>query len=274
MFLTGSQDFHVKAWLISSEGTEQPPTACATLQGHAHSVCSVGVSPDGERCCSVGWGEEMHIWPCGDALLDATPDEPAVTTKRQKRDAQASGAAPEVKTISPLGHLAGHQGCISGVVWPRKSSLLTSGWDHTLRKWSVQTGQSSDTLSRSRAILCLATPPNNAAVVAFGSADAILRLWDTRSANDVISLSSYRAHSNWIISVAWSPLSDFHLATASHDGSVRVWDIRGSVPVATCASLGDKCLAVDWCGEWAVASGGTDCAVHLHRVDASVVVEI
>lgn len=49
----------------------------------------------------------------------------------------------------------------------------------------------------------------------------------------VQATQSFRSHQNWIVSVAWSPASQHHLVTASHDKTLKLWDTRTSIPLHT-----------------------------------------
>ena len=50
--------------------------------------------------------------------------------------------------------------------------------------WDVATGVNHSTLNHSKAVHCVASAPAGGATVAFGGAEADLRLWDPRSQND------------------------------------------------------------------------------------------
>eukprot|EP00210_Caulerpa_lentillifera_P001610 g1548.t1 len=265
MFLTASQDQTVKAWILEKPNTI--PKQLATLISHTDSISNVVSSPEGNFCCSVGWDAQTYIWSCGTSLKEAKTDPTLL--KKHKRQKTNTVEEP-VKTIGPLGQFTGHQGCISGIVWPIQSTLYTSGWDHTVKQWDFQTGLNFGTFTSSRVIHCLAASSRNPSLVAFGSADGILRFWDSREKHESASLKLYRSHRNWISSVQWALDSDLHLVTGSYDYTIRIWDIRGTVPLGSCPSHQDKVLAVDWASDKSILSGGADCALQLHEVDLSL----
>jgi WD40 repeat protein len=60
-------------------------------------------------------------------------------------------------------------------------------------------------------------------LLASGSADKTVRLWDTHTWECVAVLEG---HGSWVNSVAFSP-DDLLLASASNDGTVRLWDVVG-----------------------------------------------
>lgn len=53
-----------------------------------------------------------------------------------------------------------------------------------VRRWDVESGASVDTLTASKAVYCVAAPPegSGAGLLAFGGAERVLRLWDPRTA--------------------------------------------------------------------------------------------
>jgi len=62
-------------------------------------------------------------------------------------------------------------------------------------------------------------------LVAFGSSDRAVRLWDARAprtSGEALSVKAYTAHKGWVVSLAWRPGSGHQLATASHDHTVKV----------------------------------------------------
>lgn len=138
--------------------------------------------------------------------------------------------------FAPLGRLEGHLHCVSSTSWPVEQPLYSGGWDHSVRRWDVETGINTDTYNGSKVVQSLACCPSGLLpnVMAFGGADRALRIWDSRSREgEAIKVEAYVSHANWISCVRWSPISPFHLATSSHDGTAKIWDTRSTVPLAT-----------------------------------------
>ena len=44
--------------------------------------------------------------------------------------------------------LVGHTQCVSSVVWPEHGTIYSASWDHSFRRWDVETGK--DTLNMVR----------------------------------------------------------------------------------------------------------------------------
>ena len=67
--------------------------------------------------------------------------------------------------------------------------------------------------------------PTAGSLVAFGSSDRTVRLWDSRAprtAGEALAIKAYSAHKGWVVGASWRPGSGYHLATASHDNTIKV----------------------------------------------------
>lgn len=117
----------------------------------------------------------------------------------------------------------------------------------------------------------MASSSGNDDVVAFGSSDRSLRVWDTRSQpGQELQLKAYASHSNWVTCVAWCPSSQYHLATGSKDHTLKLWDIRTGVPLATLAQHTDQVLTCAWVGGQRLVSGGADCNLRLFELASAI----
>ncbi len=195
----------------------------------------------------------------------------AAAKKRRVGDAQATDAVPEGGLAAEAtGRLEGHLHCVASVAWPEEDTLFSGGWDHSVRRYDVAASINTDTYNGSKAVYAVAVAPGSGAhVVAFAGSDRALRLWDVRArSGEALSVKAYASHGGWVSALAWSPESQHHLASASHDGSVKMWDVRCAVPLATLKQHGDKALAVGWWGGERLVSGGADCAVRVYESPA------
>jgi ribosome biogenesis protein YTM1 len=165
--------------------------------------------------------------------------------------------------------------CLSALAWPESGTLYSAGWDHSVRRYDVETRTNTDTYNGSKAVYAVAAPAaadaesavssSSSNVVAFGGADRVLRIWDTRSVKgEGLAVKAYNAHEGWISSIAWRPGSAYQLATGGHDGAVKVWDVRSGVPLGSLAQHEQKVLCVGWWGAQQLVSGGADCKLQLY----------
>jgi ribosome biogenesis protein YTM1 len=101
-----------------------------------------------------------------------------------------------------------------------------------------------------------------------GHPDHQLRLWDTRADGDVAASAPRRlkSHSQWVSSVSWSSANEHWALSASHDGCIKMWDVRSSIPLHTIVEIPGKALCAGWHGADTILGGGTDCQVHVKRV--------
>ncbi len=105
--------------------------------------------------------------------------------------------------------------------------------------------------------------------MAFGSSDRTLRIWDSRSKGEALSVKAYTSHEGWVSCLAWCSSSQHHLVTGSHDHSIKAWDVRTSVPLGTVKQHSDKVLCVAWRSADELLSGGADCTLQRYQVPGS-----
>nr|AIF73520.1 WD40 protein [Volvox ferrisii] len=311
LLLTCGKDLTVKLWKLEdppaagpgpgSAPHPHPPRLLATYRAHSDAVEAVAVSPGGTRMASCGWDGRLMVWETGRPVADAADADAATGTgtegsKKKRRTAAgkeangaangaangggASGGGGDVITVTEASaELTGHLHCVAAVSWPEEETLVSGGWDHSVRRWDVSTGAATAIYNGSKAVLCVATHGSSPHLVAFGCSDRALRLWDTRgptrpgAASETLAVTTHGSHANWVTAVAWCPSSAYHLATASHDGSVKLWDVRTAVPLGALEGHGDKVLCVGWLGggglgngaqpSGGLVSGGADCHLRL-----------
>jgi WD40 repeat protein len=75
-----------------------------------------------------------------------------------------------------------------------------------------------------------ATFSPDAALVATGSFDKSVKLWDAKTGKELRAFAGATAHQNLVLNVAFAPNGE-SLATGSSDNSARVWDIPVNTPV-------------------------------------------
>lgn len=205
----------------------------------------------------------------------AEADDAAAGNRKKRRVAAANGSSPAAVGSAPLtlehtASLSGHVHCVSAVCWPQPDTVFSGGWDHSVRRFDVESSTNTDTYNGSKAVYAVAAPADGSSnVVAFGGSDRVLRVWDTRRVSgEGLAVKAYTAHEGWISAVSWRPESSYQVATGGHDGAVKLWDIRTAVPLGSLQQHKEdaKVLCVGWWGGQTLVSGGSDCKVQLYSL--------
>jgi WD40 repeat protein/tRNA A-37 threonylcarbamoyl transferase component Bud32 len=164
------------------------------LPGHDDEVASIAISPDGKLLASAGLDRTVRTW-------DLATGEPrrAFRGAIKFRGVQFS---PDGRLLAAVGGTMNEQGI--GAV----------------KIWDLATGAERP-VAASHPADCLAFSPDSQRLATAGN-DQTVKVWDTLSGQEVISLGGHR---DWVRGVAFSP--DGHrLVSASLDHTVRVWDGR------------------------------------------------
>lgn len=70
---------------------------------------------------------------------------------------------------------------------------------------------------------CLSFSPYSEFLMATGSADKFVNLWDMRNMKS--KLHSFEGHNNEVYQVQWSPHNETILGSSSADRRVHIWDL-------------------------------------------------
>ncbi|KAJ3130336.1 WD repeat-containing protein 12 [Nowakowskiella sp. JEL0407] len=207
-------------------------------EGHEGAVEHVSVFD--ELFASSGSDGSIRVWSS-----KATDDFGTERGGNKKRKVK-----PEVAVNTAEFVLDAHIGQVSSTVFSSKTQLYSTGWDHSVRMWDLETSTNVATMNSERVGLAL-DHSNFNGLLASGHADPVIRIWDTR--NDLLTHSlKLDAKHSWNSSISWSPTSNFTLCSGGYDGNVRVWDIRSnSTPLIVISGSGQenetgKVFDVDW----------------------------
>jgi len=261
--------------------------------GHANSISSVALALNGQMMASGDWDGGISLWSVPSSsssssssgiVADDNNDEDDKPKKKRKGSSatmmttgnDVDGMIHEVK---PLTSVKAHSSNVAGLIWGHHdgnsspTTLLSGSWDHGLKVYDTARMDCVLTLNGSRVVSAM-DRCSNGNVVATGSPDCIVRLWDMRTNNNGSSVSNHiggmdkslrQSHKSWVSSVKWSPTDPFILASTSHDGTMKIWDIRSYLPLHTVNAvnnkkLGEKALCLAF-GNGVIYSGGSDCVV-------------
>jgi WD40 repeat protein/acyl-CoA-binding protein len=146
---------------------------------------------------------------------------------------------------------------------------LISGSADTIQMWNLEKGECLMTLQephhRARSITC--SPDGR--IIAVGSDDQLIRLWDTRTSKPLKTLQGYI---NRIWTIAFHPIrlpqGDFFcLASGSDDGIVRLWDVKTGQCLKTLLGYTNRIRSVAFSPDGQIlASGSHDRTIKLWDV--------
>ncbi len=173
-------------------------------------------------------------------------------------------AAPAVAAAAPS-TLSGHTGAITGLVLDGAGSLLSTAWDRTLRRWSLDGGRLlSTTPVPGEGARQLAIAPDGG-WVALACADHQVHLLELASGVQ----QQLRGHLDEVTSVAFSP--DGHwIASTGKDRTTRLWN-RATLEQMACWTSPDLLWGVAFSPDSRhVVAVGDDQQVFLaHAVEAA-----
>ena len=131
--------------------------------------------------------------------------------------------------LEPKATYTGHTSVVEDVAYHLHHANLfgSVGDDAKLMIWDLRDSRYDKAKyvvdAHSKEINCLAFNPFSEYIVATGSADKTVALWDMRSLKT--KLHSLEGHTEEVYQVGWSPFNETILASASSDRRLNVWDI-------------------------------------------------
>lgn len=135
----------------------------------------------------------------------------------------------ENKVVDAKTIFTGHTAVVEDVAWHllHESLFGSVADDQKLMIWDTRsnnTNKPSHTVDAHTAeVNCLSFNPYSEFILATGSADKTVALWDLR--NLKLKLHSFESHKDEIFQVQWSPHNETILASSGTDRRLHVWDL-------------------------------------------------
>jgi guanine nucleotide-binding protein G(I)/G(S)/G(T) subunit beta-1 len=121
-----------------------------------------------------------------------------------------------------------HEGYLSSMTFISDNKLVTSSGDTSIIVWDVSKGLSTVRLKGHESdVMAVAPCPVAPDVLASGSCDTSMRVWDVRFSSSE-SVVSFQRHESDVNRVKWVPDSQYAVLTGSDDNTCRLHDIRTS----------------------------------------------
>ena len=223
------------AAMALTPATAQQYVHTDTLTGHTINLSGIAFKDNG-TLISGGSDETLRAWD--------------VTTGRQRWEKDVSNVVFAVALPSHDPHFIAYGGQDNNNIRMRYSE--DGDWR-------------GDVAGHTKSVFSLAFKPNSY-LLASGSADDTIRLWDVGN-NNGRHVRTLRGHTDAVWSVAWSP-DGRTLASASSDGTVRLWNPNNGINFAVLRGHTEAVYSVAWSPDGRIlASGSADDTIRLWNPD-------
>ncbi|POI24629.1 hypothetical protein CIB84_011621, partial [Bambusicola thoracicus] len=140
-----------------------------------------------------------------------------------------SAGPKEGKIVDAKAIFTGHSAVVEDVAWHllHESLFGSVADDQKLMIWDTRSNTTSKPShsvdAHTAEVNCLSFNPYSEFILATGSADKTVALWDLR--NLKLKLHSFESHKDEIFQVHWSPHNETILASSGTDRRLNVWDL-------------------------------------------------
>ncbi len=210
-----------------------------TLTGHAASVRSIAISPDGQTIATGSDDNTIKLWHLNSGNLKSTLTSPSGFFKGEitwftavafSRDGQTIVSSSLDKFIKlwdwgsgkQLCKLKGHSDRVNAIaISPDGHTLVSGSRDNTIKVWNLPTNQLIRNITgHSNSVCSLAISPDGQ-TLASGSWDNTIKVWNLLNGK---LLRTFTGHLDWVYSVAISPDGQT-LVSGSRDKTIHLWNI-------------------------------------------------
>lgn len=132
--------------------------------------------------------------------------------------------------MKPVSVFKGHTEVVEDVDWHHRDMNLVGsvGDDRSIRIWDIRKDNATESAHRilnahDADINSIAFNPVNEFLLATGSSDKTVALWDMR--NLKCRIQTLQGHNDQVYNVEWAPFNESILASCSSDRRVAIWDL-------------------------------------------------
>ncbi|ORX89300.1 WD40 repeat-like protein [Basidiobolus meristosporus CBS 931.73] len=139
-----------------------------------------------------------------------------------------SAITRDQRTMDPLRVFRGHSSIVEDIAWHSQhdGTFASVGDDGRLLIWDIRSTSdkpAQDVKAHKAEVYSVAFNPASEFVLATGSGDKTVALWDMRNLKQHLHVC--HSHQDEVLQVAWSPHHETILASTSGDRRVNIWDL-------------------------------------------------
>ena len=235
--LSGSADKSVMIWNSDKDGNRK------TFRAHRKGIFSVAYHPSGKLFASGSADGTVILWDKN----QLTPiDTLFGKTSAYYEPAWGLDFSPNGKFLLSAGHnhllkvwditsgnliakANAHNGAVRAVKTSRDSQFIfTAGYDKIIKKWAGNGTVIKEFVGHKNEVLCMEMHPTKN-IIASGSRDKNIILWDTETGKKLHELKSHDADINQLV---FSPDGKY-LVSAGDDSRITLWDLAKMRELAT-----------------------------------------
>jgi RNA polymerase sigma factor (sigma-70 family) len=277
--IAGAEGGNVRVWDVASARQVHQ------VRGRATPALSVAFSPDG-KAFAAGYGD----WQDGrrDTLTGEIVLWDAVTGKGLRRigkgtaPVQAIAFSPSGKSLAavtlnssvllwdpatgkPLIGANAHQAGVKSATFVGGRTLVTAGYDHTVRAWDLAKNEQRQVLVGGDVSAGVMAVSADGKQLAWGGLDGKVRLCDAATGKEERVIEG---HTGAVWSVAFAP-DGKRLASGGQDKTIRLWDVATGKELRLLEGHGNWVIALAFAPSGRLlASGSVDKTVRLWDADS------